>query len=207
MPLAVQGLLLFLFIPIVLVLYLRMPLGLAPSVLLGIAIMLAHRFVARPWMERHLGERCFWCGRAGAPVAAPFRSKGAKVAARACTEDHRDRLHAFGRTVSAGRFALAVLILVPVALYLFNALAAIVGWKFVDLEAARWGFKIPIAVAVVTLSFAWPAGRSMTREPAIDFPVHNLFLLGVNSTFWIFRIVGLYWLGEGVYHLLQRGRT
>ena len=34
----------------------------------------------------------------------------------------------------------------------------------------------------------------MTRLPAIDFPVHNLFLLGVRNTLWVFRLVGLWWL-------------
>ena len=206
MPLALQGLLLFLFIPLVLVLYLRMPLGLAPSVLGGIAIMVAHRFVARPWMERHLADRCFWCGRTGAPVEASFASKGTTIAARACTERHRDDLHAFGRTVATAKPALALLILVPVVLYLLNALTAIAGRTIVPIESAAWGFKIPIALAVVTLSFAWPLGRSSSRRPAIDFPVHNLFLLGVNTTFWVFRIVGLFWLGQGVWaylHLLS----
>jgi hypothetical protein len=203
MPLALQGLLLFLFIPLVLVLYLRMPLGLAPSILGGIAIMVAHRFVARPWMERHLAERCFWCGRAGAPVEAGFTSKGATIAARACTDDHRDDLHAFAHVVATAKPLLALLILVPVALYLLNALAAIAGKTIVPLEAAAWGFKIPIALAVVTLSFAWPLGRFLSREPAIDFPVHNLFLLGVNTTFWVFRIVGLFWLGQGVWVLVR----
>jgi hypothetical protein len=203
MLLRLQGLLLFLFIPLVLVLYLRMPLGLTASVLGGIAIMLAHRLVARPWMERHLAERCFWCGRAGAPVDATFSSKGKAIAARACTEDHRDDLHAFAHVVATAKPLLALLILVPVVLYLLNALAAIAGRTIVPLEAASWGFKIPIALAVVTLSFAWPLGRFLTRVPAIDFPVHNLFLLGVNKTFWVFRIVGLFWLGQGVWALFR----
>lgn len=203
MPLLAQGILLFLFIPLVLVLYLRMPLGLTVSVLGGIAIMLAHRFVARPWMDRHLAERCFWCGRAGAPVEAPFWSRGKAIPARACTEDHRDDLHAFAHVVATAKPMLFLFILVPVALYLLNALAAIVSHPIVPLEAAAWGFKIPIALAVVSLSFAWPLGRFLSRVPAIDFPVHNLFLLGVNTTFWVFRIVGLFWLGQGVWALLR----
>lgn len=206
MPLTLQGLLLFLFIPLVLVLYLRMPFGLAPSVLGGIVVMLAHRFVARPWMERHLAERCFWCGRAGALVDATFVSKGKAIAARACSDEHADDLHAFAHVVATGKPLLALLILLPVALYLLNALAAIVGRPFVPLEAAAWGFKIPIALAVVTLSFAWPLGRFLSREPSIDFPVHNLFLLGVNTTFWVFRIVGLFWLGQGIWAFVRTTR-
>jgi hypothetical protein len=200
---ALQGMLLFLFIPLVLVLYLRMPFGLAPSILGGIAIMLAHRPVARPWMERHRARRCFWCGQAVGPdaVAAPFLSRRAVIDARACSAAHRDRLHAFGRSVAAARPLLAALILLPVALYLVNALAALAEVPLVPLEAAKWGFKIPIATAVVALSFLWPAGFRMTRPPAIDFPVHNLFLLGVRNTLWVFRVVGIWWLAEGAWRL------
>lgn len=200
---AFQGVVLFLFIPLVLILYLRMPFGLAPSVLGGIVIMLAHRLVARPWMERRLGERCFWCGTPVGPdaVVAPFHSRDATIEARTCTASHRDRLHAFGRTVAATRLLLAVLIVVPVALYLVNALLAMAHVTAVPLEAAKWGFKIPIALAVVGLSFLWPAGFRMTRPPAIDFPAHNLFLLGVRNTFWVFRLVGIWWLAEGAWRL------
>jgi len=68
----------------------------------------------------------------------------------------------------------------------------------VPLDAAVWAFKVPIALAVVTLSFVWPRGRGIAVDPAIDFPPHNLFLLGVAATLWIFRIVGLFWLAQGV---------
>ena len=99
------GALLFLFIPLVLVLYLRMPLGLAPSVVLGIALMLAHRWIARPFMDRHLETRCFWCGcdLAEPGVPAPFLSRGRTIEAQACTGTHADRLIAFARMVAAGR--------------------------------------------------------------------------------------------------------
>jgi len=200
------GLFLFAFIPIVLVLLLRMPLGLALSIGLGVAIMLGHRFVARPFMLRHLDARCLWCGRdlVGPGVASPFRSGGEYVPARACAPDHARRLEAFARAVAAARPVLVALVLVPVAAYLVNAASAMAGRTLVPLEAARWGFKIPIAAAVVGLSFAWPLGRRLQREAAIDFPAHNLSLLGVRWTLWIFRIVGLFWLGQGLWALWSR---
>lgn len=192
---------LFLFIPLVLVLYLRMPLGLAPSILIGIVVMLAHRFVARPFMERYLSRRCFWCGRvfSGGGFDAGFVSRGEAVAARGCRASHAANLVSFARVVGASRPLLVVMILVPVAVYLVNALAAIGGVWSIPLDAARWGFKIPIAAAVVGLSFAWPFGARMTRSAAIDFPAHNLFLLGVRGTLWVFRLVGIWWLAAGVW--------
>ena len=52
MRLTLQGILLFLFVPLVLVLYLRQPLGPVVSILIGLGIMFAHRFIAAPWMAR-----------------------------------------------------------------------------------------------------------------------------------------------------------
>jgi hypothetical protein len=192
------GILLFLFIPAVLVLYLRMPFGLAPSVLSGIAIMVLHRRVARPFMDRHLAARCFWCGcdLAGPGLATPFRSAKETIAARTCGVGHAGRLSAFARAVSAWRWILAASILIPVLAYLGNALLAMAERAPLSLDAARWMFKVPIAAAVVGLSLAWPLGRAFANDPAIDFPAHNLSLLGVSWTLWVFRVVGIVWLAQ-----------
>jgi hypothetical protein len=199
------GALFFLFIPLVLVLYLRMPLGPPASIFLGMALMIGHRFVARPFMERHIDKRCFWCGcdLAGPGVPAPFRSRGEMIEAQACSGTHAERLMAFARTVAAGRLVVFLLIVLPVMIYLGNALLTIAGHGFLPLDAARAAFKIPIAVAVVTLSFAWPLGARLTREPAIDVPAHNLSLLGVSLTLWVFRIVGLFWLIQAAWSALR----
>jgi len=199
------GALFFLFIPLVLVLYLRMPLGLAGSVFLGMVVMFAHRLFARPFMNRNLGRRCFWCGRdfPGPGVPAPFRSRRETIEARACSGPHADRLIAFARMVAALRLVVFLLIFLPVSMYLANALVTIAGHGFLPLDTARAALKIPIAVAVVTLSFAWPLGSKLAREPAIDFPAHNLSLLGVATTLWVFRIVGLFWLGQAAWSVLR----
>ena len=199
------GALFFLFIPLVLVLYLRMPLGLPGSVFLGMVLMFTHPLIARPFMNRHLARRCFWCGRdlSGPGVPAPFRSRRETIEARACSGTHADWLIAFARMVAALRLVVFLLIFLPVSIYLANALLTITGHGFLPLETARAAFKIPIAVAVVTLSFAWPLGSRLTREPAIDFPAHNLSLLGVAATLWVFRIVGLFWLGQALWNALR----
>ncbi len=198
MNLRIAGIALFLFIPLVLVLYLRMPLGPGPSLALGVFLMIGHGFVARPWFARHLGERCFWCGKAAGNVSAPFAAKGGTISAVACGEEHAGKIAAFGRVVAKARLPLAALIVVPVVLYLLNGFASVAGLPSVPLDAARWGFKIPIAAAVVALSFAWPLGHRKGSAPAVGFPVHNLFLLGIGNTLWVFRIVGIWWLAEGV---------
>jgi hypothetical protein len=163
--------------------------------------MVLHRRLARPFMDRHLAARCFWCGcdLAGPGVSAPIRSAKETIAARACGAGHADDLAAFARAVAAWRWILAASILVPVLAYLGNALLAMAGWAPLSLEDARWLFKVPIAGAVVGLSLAWPLGRAFERDPAIDFPAHNLSLLGVRWTLWVFRVVGVFWLAQAIW--------
>jgi len=201
-----SGLFLFLFIPAVLALYLAMPLGPAASLALGVSIMVGHGFLARPYLRRHLDRRCFWCsGPAKADAReASFRSRGSVVRARACSPLCAERILSFARVVSAWRPILLALVVAPVALYLVNGATVVVWGRGVSFEAARWGFKVPIAAAVVGLSFAWPSGRAMRRDPAIDFPPHNLFLLGIGNTLWVFRIVGLWWLLSALWAALPR---
>src|SRR6185503_17465373 len=87
--LALQGAALFAFIPLVLFLYLQVPLGPGPSLLVGVALMLGHRFIASPWMARHALERCLWCGRTGSmPVRLPIRAGGRYWTLAACGEPH-----------------------------------------------------------------------------------------------------------------------
>jgi hypothetical protein len=50
-----------------------------------------------------------------------------------------------------------------------------------------------VATTVVLVSFLF-----RTAPPAAHarsaFPAHNLFLLGIRNTLWVFRIVGGWWL-------------
>lgn len=201
---------LFLFIPLVLVLYLRYPFGLAPSLAVGVALMLGHRFVARPFMDRTLSRRCFWCGRDldGEDRAAPFRSRGKTIPARGCSEDHAAYVLTFARSVNWAFLPLRLAIVLPVLVYLALAVLAAAGRPLIPMAWAVWVFKLPIAAAVVALSFLWPRGARLDVEPAIDFPPHNLFLLGVRTTLWIFRVVGLIWLAQATWlavRLVVRG--
>lgn len=192
---------LFLFIPVVLVLYLRYPIGLAPSLAVGVALMLGHRFVARPFMDRTLSRRCFWCGRDldGEGHPATFRFRKEAVAARACSGSHAAHVLAFARSVNRAFLPLRLAIVLPVLVYLALAVLAAAGRPVVPMAWAVWVFKLPIAAAVVALSFLWPRGARLDLEPAVGFPPHNLFLLGVRNTLWIFRIVGLWWLAQAAW--------
>ena len=79
MPTRAIGLLLFLPVPLVLFLFTRAPLGILPSLGIGIALMLTHRFYARPWALARAHRRCLWCGAdiaATALSAARARARG-----------------------------------------------------------------------------------------------------------------------------------
>lgn len=64
-PLRLQilGLLLFLFIPLVLFLYVRHPEPVGLSLAAGVILMVGHRRLGRPYMRRALPWKCIWCNR------------------------------------------------------------------------------------------------------------------------------------------------
>src|SRR5882672_4566212 len=64
-----SGVVLFLFIPLVLVLFVRHPAPLGVSLGAGVLLMVGHRFLARPYMARVAPLKCVWCNRvlAGVP--------------------------------------------------------------------------------------------------------------------------------------------
>jgi hypothetical protein len=202
------GLLLFLFIPVVLVLLLVQPLGPLPSLLLAIVLMLGHRFVAQPFSERHRLERCLWCGRdvpagIGEPVPV-VRPNGRVVEYQTCSPAERS---CAGRWLGLHRLATdnALLIRLAIVLPLLNLLLvdlalSFLGRSWMSHEVASLVFRGVIALAVVSISFLYlrrrpqPGGEWIAPAKRFPFPPHNLSLLGAGWTLWIFRIVGVWWL-------------
>src|SRR4029077_18607656 len=68
-PIQILGVLLFLFIPVVLFLFVRHPAPLGLSLGAGVTLMVGHRRLARPYMTRVLPMKCVWCNRVLAPEA------------------------------------------------------------------------------------------------------------------------------------------
>jgi hypothetical protein len=235
---ALEGLLLFAFIPVVLVLYLRQPLGPAPSIVLGLAIMFGHRYVAAPWMARHGTERCLWCGRmlGIGPVAFPpnsdpatsagrlgsdaeGRSPGTSQVARfevlsgarasavaACSPGHEELAARFLTFVFHRRQLIALGIFVPLVLLLASSLALAAGRSLLPQEWNAWQFRTVVALTVVATSLAYRGVGQVDEPLRAAFPLHNLFLLGIRNTLWVFRIVGAWWLITGVLDVLTVAR-
>ncbi len=199
-----QGIGLFLFIPLVLFLYLRQPLGPAPSIVVGVAIMFGHRFVAAPWMERHATGRCLWCGRVGGMgYVFDVVSAGRHRKAAACCQRHRDAVARFLTFIARWRVPIAIGIFVPLLVLLVGTLAFAAGHPFVPPTWNTWQFKTIVAFTVVVTSLAYRAVGLPVESLRSPFPVHNLFLLGIRNTLWVFRLVGAWWIAAGMIQLLD----
>lgn len=193
--LALQGAALFAFIPLVLFLYLQLPLGPGPSLLVGLAIMFGHRLVAAPWMARHGTQRCLWCGRVGAPaVALTVRTGGRDVMLAACGEAHAALAGRFLTFVARRRVWIAIGIFAPLALLLLGTAALALGHPFIAHGWNKIQFRTIVALTVVGVSVGYRSVSAPAAPLRSPFPLHNLFLLGIRATLWVFRIVGALWL-------------
>ena len=197
--LAWQGAALFAFIPLVLYLYLQLPLRPGPSLTLGLVLMFGHRFIAAPWMARHATERCLWCGRGG-ELAERFEVEAARRrwTVAACGPAHRDWSARFLGFAARFKVAIGAGIFLPLGLLLIGTAALALGLPLIPLEWNRLQFKLLVAATVVGASLAY-RNQPLPPGPLIcPFPLHNLFLLGVRQTLWVFRLVGVWWLVTGL---------
>lgn len=197
------GVLLFLFIPLVLFLFVRHPEPVGGSLLAGVALMIGHRFLARPYMARVLPVKCVWCNRVlgeGVETAAlPVRSGGRTLPARCCAA-HRPPAAKLFSFLHAWRWPLRLGIFVPL-LFLLTSLAASAAGQPAPVDLATTWFKLIVGLTVNVAAFGYLA--SPEREPLeVPFPVHNFFLLGVRNLLWIFRLVGIWWIWQGLSSLL-----
>jgi hypothetical protein len=194
LTIVLQGAVLFAFIPLVLWLFLALPLGPGWSVALGVAIIAGHRAVAAPWAARSATRRCLWCGRPGQhAVEVPVASGARTTVYAACRGSHARLARQFFGFVHEHRIALRLGVFAPLALLLTGTLLGAAGAILLPHEANALQFRVLVAATVVLVSFLYrtapPAAQA--RSP---FPAHNLFLLGIRNTLWAFRLVGGWWL-------------
>lgn len=196
------GIVLFLFIPVVLFLYVRHPEPLAASLGAGVALMIGHRFLARPWMERVREAKCLWCNRMlaeGEGERLALATGGGTVVARCCAE-HREPLEKFFAWVEATRRSLRIGIFAPLLLLLAALAWAALGHREYLANATAL-FQLAVGLSV-NVAAAGPLVGHAEAPPRVPFPVHNFFLLGVDALLWIFRLVGAWWIVVGLRHFL-----
>lgn len=195
------GVLLFLFIPLVLFLFVQHPDPVGVSLAAGIVLMVGHRFLARPYMERVLPVKCVWCNRVPPDVGETLEIRaGSQVLGARCCAVHRRPAAKFFSFLHAWRWPLRLGIFIPL-LFLLITLAADAAGRAVPINAATNWFKILIGVTVNVAAFGYLAFRE--RVPlSVPFPVHNFFLLGIRNLLWIFRLVGIWWIWQGLSAIL-----
>jgi hypothetical protein len=202
----VAGVLLFLPVPIVLWLFTRQPLGPWASLGLGTALMLTHRLYARPFALARAGRRCLWCGgAAGEGPRLDLEEPSGRTFWRACSEGHADRLARTLGWAAEHRLFLAMGILGTLAVFLAGAVAAALGWPaWLEPGDPVALFRLGVAVSVLPLGWLAPNGPLPSSSRRLPFPVHIQALLGTLWVLWLFRLVGLWWLGAGLLHLARR---
>lgn len=200
---AVQGVALFAFIPLVLWLFLVQPLGSAWSMALGIAIIAGHRAVAGPWAARQAARRCLWCGRPGRlPGEVPVASGAGTIVFAACDTSHEVLARQFLGFVHRHRVAIRLGIFVPLAILLGGTLLSALGFRSLPHWLNALQFRVIVAATVVLVSLVYRAAPP-SPNPQSAFPVHNLALLGIRNTLWVFRIVGAWWLLDAALRLAR----
>lgn len=211
--LQVEGVLLFLFIPVVLFLYVAHPEPVGASLVAGLVLMVGHRSLARPYMARARPVKCVWCNRALPPAGTPAAqaetatlalSTGAgPIEARAC-RGHREPAARFFAFVEGWRWPLRLGIFLPLVFLLVALAFAAVG-RDAPVPLATDVFRLAVGVTVNLAAFGYLFAASAPREPvAVPFPAHNFFLLGVRALAWIFRLVGIWWIVAGLRGLILR---
>src|SRR5688572_5704799 len=113
--LQIPGILLFLFIPLVLFLYVRHPEPVGLSLAAGVILMVGHRRLARPYMRWALPWKCLWCNRVlpeGQGGVLELRAGTETLAARCCAE-HREPAARYFTFLQAWRWPLRLGIFVP----------------------------------------------------------------------------------------------
>ena len=196
------GVLLFLFIPLVLFLFVRHPQPVGASLAAGVVLMLGHRFLARPYMARALTLKCVWCNRvlSDAPSEALELRSGAVALQARCCAGHRRPAAKFFSFLQTWRWPLRLGIFVPL-LFLLTALAASAAGQPAPVPLATAWFQLVVAVTVNVAAFGYLAAGEQAPL-AVPFPVHNFFLLGIRNLLWVFRLVGLWWLWLGLAYVL-----
>jgi hypothetical protein len=205
------GVVLFLFIPLVLVLFVRHPAPLGVSLGAGVLLMVGHRFLARPYMARVATLKCVWCNRvlAGAPEGKRAGEtsilelrQGDKVVEARCCAVHRQPATKFFTFLHTWRWPLRLGIFVPL-LFLLTSLAAAAARQPAPVDLATAWFKLVVGITVNLAAFGYFASGADSRL-AVPFPLHNFFLLGVRNLLWIFRLVGLWWIWQGLAYVLKQ---
>lgn len=189
-----KGIMLFLFIPITLILLLMFPFGILISVSLGILIIIFHRSVARPYLDKYAMEKCIWCNTIinNKEINIDVLEKGKSIKFVSCSEDCKVKTSEFFIFTNKVSLLIKWGILAMIIIYLASVLLWYFGVTLIGIKESKNLFKGVIAVIVLFVSFFYRGSKG--DKLYFPLPIHNLFLLGIKNTLWVLRIVGGIWL-------------
>jgi hypothetical protein len=205
------GVVLFLFIPLVLFLFVRHPKPLGVSLGAGVVLMVGHRLLARPYMARAAAVKCLWCnrvlldapeGKRAGEISVLELRQGEKTVQARCCAIHRQPAAKLFTFLHAWRWPLRLGIFVPL-LFLLTSLAAAAAGQPAPVDLATAWFKLVVGLTVNLAALGYFFSREDSRLE-VPFPLHNFFLLGVRTLLWIFRLVGLWWIWQGLAYVLKQ---
>lgn len=191
-----EGLLLFSFIPMTLYIMLVLPFGIIMSLLIAIMMIALHRFIARPYLMNHKMHKCFWCNKVSEKMydydIEIFQGQS-RFNFKACREVCYKELNNFFSFTGAYGGIVKWSILIPLILYFIGTLFLATGYYQWDIKWNKAFFKGMIALSVILISFVY---KIPVKSKVLSFPlpIHNLSLLGIRNTVWIFRLVGAWWI-------------
>lgn len=203
--LQILGVLLFLFIPVVLYLFVQHPEPVGASLVAGVALMLGHRFLARPYFLRVREAKCAWCNRwiEGRDGTERFGvvAGGEQVPFVACP-GHALPARRFFAWVDRWRLPLRLGIGAPLVA-LLGALAAAALDRPAAVPVATEAFRLVVGITVHLAALGALLGSLRETPPRAAFPLHNFSLLGIRGILWIFRLVGIWWIVAGAAGLVR----
>ncbi|MEO1084434.1 MAG: hypothetical protein AAFY88_09335 [Acidobacteriota bacterium] len=202
-----EGVGLFLFIPVVLYLFVAKPEPIGASLIAGVVLMVGHRRVARPYMRRVAPRICLWTHRrlgADEPEVSDFTLQtGAGPQDVRCLARHRDDIGRFFTFLRRFRPILALGIFAPLLFLLgTTAIVAFGARPLLPLDTATAIFQLSVGLTVNVAAYCYRLIRRIDPELRVGFPAHNFYLLGIRTLLWIFRIVGVVWIVRGVRYFL-----
>ncbi len=201
-----HGLLLFLFIPAVLFLFVRHPEPIILSLISGVVLMIGHRRIARPYMLRVAPRICVWSHRrlcAADNTKLELEQRGQRQLAYVMPQ-HAASARRFFRFVYRFRGFLAPAIFGPLLMLLGSLFGSALGWlSGPTLATVTAAFQLIIGVTVNIAAWGFLLISDQDGPLPVPFPLHNFFLLGISKLLWIFRLLGLAWIVMGARGLLS----
>lgn len=198
MTMRLQGLALFLFIPLVLWLFLAQPGPDLVALLAGVAIMFGHRLLASPFVDRNLDKRCIWSGEEIAPGCGyKVTSSGQTRTFNSYNDAYRDHASRFFTFAQQFAWPLRIAILAPLAFYLVMEILRAVGVNATSHALNAVVFQGVIGLTTLTTFVAYRFVKPIPHMKGpvnFPFPAHNVALLGIFWTLLVFATVGAWWI-------------